>query len=106
MDIKQAASAYNTISTIGQGEGNIAATRVKRDNQDDISFLDLMNNALGSALEAGKKAEDVSTLAVLGKTDINSLATAVSSAELVLQEVVAIRDKVISAYQQIMQMPV
>ncbi len=47
----------------------------------------------------------MSTLALLGKTDLTQLATAVGDAELALNTVVAIRDKMISAYQQISQMP-
>lgn len=101
MDIKQAASAYNTIANIGQGIFAPDSKTAKTVSP----FMDMVNQSLADAVDSGKKAEEVSTLAVMGKADINSLATAVSSAELVLQEVVAIRDKVISAYQQIMQMP-
>ena len=105
MDIKQAASAYNTIAGIGKGAGSTVAASPARGNE-TVSFMDMVNHSLNAAVETGEKAEEISKLALMGKTDINSLVVAVNGAERVLQEVVAIRDKVISAYQQIMQMPV
>ena len=41
-----------------------------------------------------------------GKADIVDVVSAVNSAELTLDTVVAVRDKVIAAYQSIMQMPI
>jgi flagellar hook-basal body complex protein FliE len=43
---------------------------------------------------------------VQGKTDLINVVTAVSSAEASLDTMVSIRDQVISAYQQIMAMPI
>ena len=40
-----------------------------------------------------------------GKVDLADLVTAVSNAELSLNTVIAIRDKVIGAYQDIIRMP-
>lgn len=103
MDIKQAASAYNAIAGIGI---NNTAAQPSAANQADTSFSDLLASSLDNAAGKGHKAENVSTLALMGKADITSLATAVNSAELALNTVTAIRDKVISAYQQIAQMPI
>jgi flagellar hook-basal body complex protein FliE len=102
MDIKQAANAYNAIAGITQ---NTPPAPNEKSNAVDGSFYDLVTQSLGSALDAGHKAEKISTLALMGKADITDVATAVSSAELALNEVVSIGSKVISAYQQIMQMP-
>ena len=103
MDIKQAASAYGSIANITQN--NVAALPPEK-NVSTVSFSDLVNDALTNSVDSGKKAEEISRLALMGKADITELATAVSNAELALNMVVAVRDKVISAYQQIMQMPV
>ncbi len=102
MDIKQAAGAYNAIANIAQT--SIADTS-KAPSPTDLSFSQLLTGALSDATDSGQKAEKISTLALMGKADITDVATAVSSAELALNTVVAIRDKVISAYQQISQMP-
>ena len=102
MDVKQAASAYNAIAGITQ---NTLPDTAAKANPSDPSFSELVTQALGGAVDAGYKAEKVSTLALMGKADISEVATAVSQAELALNTVVAISTKVISAYQQIMQMP-
>jgi len=100
MDIKQAASAYSNIANMGQS----MQSSVAQAGGGVESFSDMLSSALDSSVEQGKKAEDLSKLAMMGKGDLTDLATAVSSAEQALDTVVAIRDKVISAYQQIMQM--
>ena len=64
-----------------------------------------LEQALGSAVDSGYKAEKISTLALLGKADLTDLATAVSAAEQALNTVVALSTKMIAAYQQISQMP-
>jgi flagellar hook-basal body complex protein FliE len=43
---------------------------------------------------------------VAGQADIVDVVNAVNAAELSLDTVVAVRDKVIQAYQSIMQMPI
>ena len=42
----------------------------------------------------------------MGTGDVTSAVTAIARVELVLQSATAIRDRVVSAYQQIMQMPI
>lgn len=51
-------------------------------------------------------AELMSMKAVKGTADIQEVVMAVSNAEVALQTVVAVRDKVVSAYQDILQMPI
>jgi flagellar hook-basal body complex protein FliE len=41
-----------------------------------------------------------------GKAELVDVVTAISSAQSSLQTVIAVRDQVIGAYQQIMQMPI
>ena len=48
----------------------------------------------------------MSRAAAAGKADVNEVITAVSEAELTLQTVVALRDRVIQAYQEILRMPI
>ena len=53
-----------------------------------------------------KQGEQVAASQVTGQADVVNVVNAVNSAELTLDTVVAVRDKVISAYQNIMQMPI
>ena len=103
IDIKSAMAAYNNIAGITQNAPLADAT--PKTSSTDPSFSDLISQSLSDAVDSGHSAEKISTLAMLGKADITQLAISVGSAEQALETVVAIRDKVISAYQQISQMP-
>jgi flagellar hook-basal body complex protein FliE len=70
------------------------------------SFADMVGRMVGQAVESGTKAEAVTAQAVAGEADLMDVVTAVTNAELTLQAVVAVRDRVINAYQEIMRMPI
>jgi len=70
------------------------------------SFGDLLANVMSDASGAGRMAEQKASAAIQGKGDLVDVVTAVQAAEVSLETVVAIRDKVIAAYQDIMRMPI
>lgn len=70
------------------------------------SFYDLVTRSLGSAADTGYKSESLSTLGLNGKASITDVVNAVNEAETALNTVVAIRDKVIGAYQDIIKMQI
>jgi flagellar hook-basal body complex protein FliE len=70
------------------------------------SFGDLLSNVMSDASSAGRSAELKASGALQGKGDLVDVVTAVQAAEVSLETVVAIRDKVIAAYQEIMRMPI
>lgn len=70
------------------------------------SFSDLVGGALQSSAATGYKSEEVSTRAIANEADLHELVTSVSNAELTLNTVVAIRDRMVSAYQEIVKMPI
>jgi flagellar hook-basal body complex protein FliE len=72
----------------------------------DPTFSNLVEQAAGRVLEISHNAEQVSAQAVVGKADLNDVVSAVANAEVTLQTVVAVRDRVVSAYQDIMRMPI
>jgi flagellar hook-basal body complex protein FliE len=69
-------------------------------------FGDLLKSAMTDAMKASKTAETQMANQVAGKAQLVDVVTAVSSAESSLETVMAIRDQVISAYQEIMRMPI
>ena len=70
------------------------------------SFSDLVTNVAQDALKAGQDADRMSVAAVNGKANVAEVVTAVANAELALQTVVAVRDQVVQAYQDILRMPI
>lgn len=67
------------------------------------SFGDILKQSIGSAIDAQKTSEKVSAAAVLGKADMTDVLKAVNDAEMALNTVLAVRDRVVQAYQQIMR---
>ena len=70
------------------------------------NFADMVKSIGESALEAGHKADQMSLAAIDGKANVAEVVTAVANAELALQTVVAVRDQVVQAYQEILRMPI
>lgn len=70
------------------------------------SFAEMVGEGLKSAVDSVKMSEQVSTQAVTGNASLTDVVTAVNTADVALKSVVAIRDKVISAYQDILKMPI
>ena len=65
-----------------------------------------LQHALQGAIDSGRQADRQTVAAARGEADITDVVTAVSKAELALQTTVAIRDRVVQAYQDIMRMPI
>ena len=69
-------------------------------------FGGTFKRALEQGVEIGRSAEAASTAAMLGQGGVTEAVLAISKAELTLQTAVAVRDRVVSAYQDVMRMPI
>jgi flagellar hook-basal body complex protein FliE len=102
-----AAAAYQAIGQIGSsaaGAGASAAGAGVGAGTGDFSNLlsDVLKNSIGNL----KGGEAAAAHQVTGQANIVDVVTAVNQAELTLDTVVAVRDKVVQAYQSIMNMPI
>jgi flagellar hook-basal body complex protein FliE len=70
------------------------------------SFSGLLKEALGAVVETGRKSDAQQQALAAGKTNIVDVVTAVSETEVAVQTLVSVRDRVISAYEEIMRMPI
>jgi flagellar hook-basal body complex protein FliE len=70
------------------------------------SFGAMLGEQVQGAIDTGKVAEQQSLKAAQGKADLVDVVTAVNNAEVALQTVVAVRDRMVQAYQEIMRMPI
>ena len=94
-------NAYANAGRIGSGAGLGA-----RDGVGGQSFGDLLRQAAEGTVDTLKQGEQSSLQAVTGKADLAAVTAAVNNAEVALQTVVAVRDRVVQAYQDIMRMPI
>ncbi len=69
-------------------------------------FGDMLRGVVEGMTTSGINAEQQTVSTVAGKGDLVDVVTAVAEAEITLQTVVSVRDKVIVAYQEIMKMPI
>jgi flagellar hook-basal body complex protein FliE len=74
--------------------------------EDGGSFAGMVTDSLKSAAQTGREAEELSLKQISGEADLKDVVTAVANAEHTLSTVVAVRDKVLSAYQEILRMPI
>lgn len=70
------------------------------------SFGSVLQGAMSSLVQLGHDADTKSAEGMTGGRSLTDVVMAVSKAEMALQASVAVRDKVISAYQDVMRMSV
>jgi len=95
------AAAYQAIANLGSSGTASAGAAAQGAN-----FSDFLSGALHNAVQTMQTGEQMATKQIAGQADIVDVVNAVNAAELTLDTVVAVRDKVIAAYQSIMQMPI
>lgn len=99
MNAAQAANVYsNSVKNAG--------TQSVSDISNGPSFGDILKETTESAIDTMYQGERMSAKAVMGEADLTDVVQAISAAELTLQTVTAVRDRMISAYQEILRMPI
>lgn len=102
-----AANAYQAIARMsGNINGAVSSSMPQTSGVASGGFGDFLNGALKDAVGTMKAGEQAAAQQAAGQGDIVNVVNAVNKAEITLDTVVAVRDKVIQAYQSIMQMPV
>ncbi|ESQ87307.1 flagellar hook-basal body protein FliE [Asticcacaulis sp. AC460] len=91
-------AAIKQADTLGKGSGGEAVQAP--------DFGKMLQGAMEQTMKSTQQAEHMMVQQQAGQAELIDAVTAVSSAELQLQSVIAIRDQVISAYQEIMRMPI
>ncbi|HEX9466622.1 MAG TPA: flagellar hook-basal body complex protein FliE [Alphaproteobacteria bacterium] len=92
-------AAYKSIAKVAASPGMDA-----RSGGGD--FASMVKDAAQSSVNALKQGEAATMLGVAGKLELTNVVTAVNNAQLTLQTAVAVRDRIVQSYQQIMQMPI
>lgn len=94
-----AARAYSAIQGTEMPTAPVSGARPS-------GFADMLTSVMGDMTQSSRAAETQMASAVQGQGSLIDVVTAVSSAEASLETVMAVRDQVISAYQEIMRMPI
>ena len=69
-------------------------------------FAKMLADSVQGVVNSGNASEKISMGLVNGKADMVDVVTAMSQAEIAMETMVTVRDKVINAYEEIMRMPI
>jgi flagellar hook-basal body complex protein FliE len=85
-----------------------AYARVATDHSDagNQSFGSALSSALNGAVQTSQQADAQAAQGLNGQGDLTQIVTSVTQAQLALQTTVALRDRMVEAYQSIMNMPI
>ncbi len=71
-----------------------------------FDFAKLLADSMQSVVDTGKASDQKMLDMVNGKADVVDVVTAVSQTEIAIESMVAVRDRVITADEEIMRMPI
>lgn len=100
-----AAAAYGNVSRLisDQAAGKLPAPSAGAAGPD---FGQMLTEQLNSVTEAGQKSDQLAIDMVNGKANVIDVVTALAETETAMEAMVTVRDRVISAYEEIMRMPI
>jgi len=101
-----AASAYANIARIANNSGALGGPSAAAATGHEQTFTDMLKSAIDSVQESGRKSDAQTRAVANGQANMVDVVTAVSETEVAIDAVVAVRDKVIAAYEEIMKMTI
>lgn len=90
--INQAAKPNTDLTATASGSGS--------------NFADLLAQNVQGVVDQGKASDQMALDMISGKANVVDMVTALSETEMAIESMVTIRDRVISAYEEIMRMPI
>ncbi|VAW23621.1 Flagellar hook-basal body complex protein FliE [hydrothermal vent metagenome] len=97
-----ATAAYGNTAQLLQEAGKTAASS----SSGGGDFSKMLAESVQSVVDNGNQADKTSLDMLSGKAGVVDMVTAVTQTELAIESMVTVRDRVISAYQEIMRMPI
>jgi flagellar hook-basal body complex protein FliE len=99
-----AANAYSAMSRLRDDTAKIAAGAGTQDSAP--SFNTVLKDVIHAVTDAAQKSDAQAQAAASGKANMIDVVTAVAETETTMQTLVSVRDKMISAYEDVLRMPI
>ena len=99
-----AAGAYASLARLANPSANLG--RAVGEASGGPSFGELLRCAATNLMDAGRKTDAQTHAMASGKGNVVDVVTAVAETEVADETMVAVRDRMISAYEEIMRMPI
>jgi flagellar hook-basal body complex protein FliE len=106
MPITAASRAYSNAAKLLGNDGATPLAAPGKPAAEQGDFARLLADNLQSVVDTGKASDHKMMDLVNGKGDMVDVVTAVAQSEVAVESMVAVRDRVISAYEEIMRMPI
>lgn len=100
--IANPAAAANAYANTAKTGASMPAT----EHMGRPSFGEVLKISILDSIQTMKMGEQMTARAVTGEASLPEVVQAVNAAEMTLSTVIAVRDRLISAYQEIMRMPI
>lgn len=105
VDFNTAINAYRDAASAVRDAGKTGQVAETADPNGN-SFANMVKDSLDNAVQTGQHAEQMTMARIAGEVSTMDVVTAVANAQHTLETVVAVRDKVLNAYQEILRMPI
>jgi flagellar hook-basal body complex protein FliE len=99
-----AANAYAALARMGEQTANLGRTTAVPDSAPNFSAV--LKDVINAVSEAAQKSDAQTQAVATGRANMVDVVTAVAETETTVQTLVSVRDKVISAYEDILKMPI
>jgi flagellar hook-basal body complex protein FliE len=99
-----AANAYAALARMGEQTAKIGTAGDTP--APGPSFGSVLKDVVDAVTEAAQKTDTQAQAVATGKANMIDVVTAVAESETAIQTLVSVRDKVISAYEDILKMPI
>jgi flagellar hook-basal body complex protein FliE len=99
-----AANAYASLARLTDPASGLSKSA--QQGSSGPNFGELVKEAIGSLTQASRASDAQSQALAAGKANIVDVVTAVAETEVAIDTLVSVRDKVVSAYEEIMRMPI
>lgn len=101
-----AAKAYAAASQAFGGAASPMRSLTGGASADRPDFGAMVAGIVNNVAASGAQADQQTMAAVTGRADLVDVVTAVAESEAAIETLVAVRDRVIAAYEDIMRMPI
>lgn len=109
-----AANAYASLARLTDPTGGVGGAGMKGianigkggEGTGGPAFGEVLKTAVDSITKSAKQSDAQTQAMAAGKSNIVDVVTAVAETEVAIDALVAVRDRVIQAYEEIMKMPI
>jgi flagellar hook-basal body complex protein FliE len=92
----------NLIQSLLQQQGAGAAKPGASTDAGALNFAEVMKTGVQNVRDAQMESETLSAKSLMGEADLTQVVQSVAKAEVMLQTMITIRDRLLSAYQELM----